>query len=71
MSSNKTAKSELERIFGKGCFFKRGNLEQKIEELGTIRTFKKFKEEKRFKGKKISKQITYHHLKHRTEGRSY
>ena len=31
MSSNKQAKKELERIYGKGCFFKK-RLEEELEE---------------------------------------
>ena len=66
--NNRSAKKELERIYGKGCFFERAHIAEKIEAMGGIRTFKIFVQEKKFKGKSISHQITYHHLKHRSEG---
>ena len=66
--NNRSAKKELERIYGKGCFFERAHIAEKIEAMGGIRTFKIFVQEKKFKGKPISHQITYHHLKHRSEG---
>lgn len=66
--SNRSAKKELERLYGKGCFFKRAHIEERIEAMGGIRTFKVFVQEKKFKGKPISHQITYHHLKHKSEG---
>ena len=67
-NSNRSAKKELERIYGKGCFFNRAKVAEQIEEMGGIKTFKVFVKEKRFKGKPISHQITYHHLKHKSEG---
>ena len=36
--------------------------------MGGIRTYKAFEKERRFKGVKISHQITYHHLQHQSEG---
>ena len=66
--NNRSAKKELERIYGKGCFFERAHIAERIEAMGGIRTFKIFVQEKKFKGKPISHQITYHHLKHRSEG---
>lgn len=36
--------------------------------MGGIKTFKVFVEEKRFRGKPISYQLTVHHLIHRSEG---
>lgn len=65
--NNRSARKELERLYGRGCFFKRAGIEEKIEKIGGIRTFKLFVKEKRFKGKPISHQITYHHLKHKSE----
>ena len=67
-NSNRSAKRELERIYGKGCFFNRAKVAEQIEAMGGIKTFKVFVQEKRFKGKPISHQITYHHLKHKSEG---
>ena len=59
--SKKAAKKELEQIYGKGCFFHRAHIAERIEEMGGIKTFKVFVKEKRFKGKSISHQITFHH----------
>lgn len=66
--SNRSAKKELERLYGKGCFFNRAHIAEQIEAMGGIKTFKIFVQEKRYKGKAISHQITYHHLKHKSEG---
>ena len=68
MSSNKTIRQELERICGKGCFFQRAHCAERIEAMGGIKTFKKFVRERKFKGKKISYQITFHHLQHTSDG---
>ena len=66
--SNRSARKELQRLCGKGCFFKRAGCEKKIEKLGYIKTFKTFLKKMKYSGKKISYQLTYHHLKHRSEG---
>lgn len=68
-NKNRSAKKELERLYGKGCFFDRARCAERIEAMGGIKTFKIFVQEKRFKGKPISHQITYHHLKHKSERR--
>lgn len=66
--SNRSARQELERLCGKGCFFKRAHCAERIEQMGGIKTFKVFVKERKFKGKKISYQMTFHHLKHKSEG---
>ena len=61
----------LASIFGSGCMFKKSHAEQFVEKLGTIKTYKKFKEEKHYKSKKtrcLENVMTLHHLKHRSEG---
>lgn len=68
MSKNRSAKKELERLYGKGCFFHRAHCAERIEAMGGIRTFKKFVQERKFKGLPISHQITFHHLKHKADG---
>lgn len=68
MSKNSTIKKLLMQRYGNGCFFEMARIAQRIEEMGGIRTYKKFLEEKRFKGQKISQQLTVHHLRHRSEG---
>lgn len=67
-NSNKNARRRLEQIYGKGCFFTRAEIAKRIEDMGGIRTYKTFIKEKHYKGHKISHQITYHHLRHRSEG---
>lgn len=67
-SKNKKMRKKLAQIYGKGCFFKRGKVAERIEAMGGIKTFKVFKEEKRFKGKRISYQLTLHHLRHVSNG---
>ena len=50
--------------------FKKAGIEQKIEQKKTIKTYKKFLEEKRYTGKKIKHYeeiMTMHHLRHRSE----
>jgi hypothetical protein len=48
--------------------FNKARIAERIEMMGGIRTYKSYVAEKRFKGKKISKQLTYHHLKHKSDG---
>ena len=67
MSSNKTIREELERLCGKGCFFKRAHIAERIEAMGGIKTYKVFISEKKFKRKK-KELMTLHHLKHKSEG---
>ena len=71
MSTNKSAKQELERVYGKGCMFKKAHIEEQIEALRTIQTYRRFLYETRYTGRKIhllENNLTYHHLKHRSEG---
>lgn len=71
MSTNKSAKQELERVYGKGCMFKKAHIEEQIEALRTIKTYRRFLYETRYTGRKIhllESNLTYHHLKHRSEG---
>lgn len=65
---NQKIKRKLKRIYGDGCFFNRAHIAERIEAIGGIKTFKVFVEERRFKGKAISYQLTVHHLRHRSEG---
>lgn len=71
MSSNKKARELLEKIYGKGCMFKRARIAERIEAMGGIKTYKKFLEEKHYTLKEIRRYeniMTYHHLKHREDG---
>lgn len=50
-------------------FLNKQELQKELKKCGGIKTYKKFLEEKRYKGKKLNfKQMTYHHLKHKSEG---
>lgn len=67
--SNREIRIALARVFGSGCMFKKSHAEQFIESLGTITTYKRFKEDKRYTSKKIKQlesMITLHHLVHRS-----
>lgn len=71
MSTNKQAREELERIYGKGCMFKKAKIEEQIMQLKTIKTYKRFIVETKYTGKKLRRleqNMTYHHLQHRSEG---
>jgi len=64
---NKSAKHRLEQIYGKKDMFVAADVETKLEIL-KIRSYRKFEKEQRFKGIPISQQLTFHHLRHRSEG---
>ena len=71
MADNKSARKELERIYGKGCMFDKARVAQRIEAIGGIRTYRKFVEEKHYTSKKLNKllnNMTFHHLKHSKDG---
>ena len=53
MSDNSKARQQLESIYGKGCMFKKARIEDQIEALKTIKTYKTFLRETRYTGKKI------------------
>ena len=65
--SNKRAKAALIEIYGDGCMFEKARIAERIEQMGGIRTYRSYVAEKRFKGKKIAKQLTYHHLVHKSD----
>ncbi|MBO7079699.1 MAG: hypothetical protein J6W64_07830, partial [Bacilli bacterium] len=64
---NKTAAQKLAQIYGKRDMFVAADVEAKLEIL-KIRSYKKFVKEQKFKGIPISNQLTFHHLRHRSEG---
>ena len=74
MSSNKGARKELERLYGKGCMFNKARIAEQIEARGGIRTYREFKEHVKFKKSKIiqmERTMTFHHLRHKSQnGRS-
>ena len=68
---NKSARQALERQFGKGCMFKAAKIEEQVEALRTIKTYKQFLKQTKYTGKKIrqlERNMTFHHLRHRSEG---
>lgn len=68
---NKTIRKQLEKEYGKGCMFEKAHCEEQIEKLRTIKTFKKYLQEKRYRTnqiKRLRKQMTLHHFIHRSEG---
>ena len=71
---NSKARRRLEKIYGKGCMFKKAHIEEQIEALQTkriIKSYKVFLKETKYTGKKIRQlegNMTYHHLRHRSEG---
>ena len=71
---NSKARRRLEKIYGKGCMFKKAHIEEQIEEKKkkrVIKSYKVFLKETRYTGKKIRQlegNMTYHHLRHRSEG---
>lgn len=71
MSSNAEGRRLLQMIYGKGCMFKKAHIEEQVEALRTIKTYKRFLRETKYTSKKVKKlesNITYHHLKHKSEG---
>lgn len=71
-NQNRSARIMLARIYGSGCMFKKSGAEKYIEKLGTIKTYKRYKEERRYTSKKIKaleSLMTYHHLVHKANRR--
>ena len=70
-NKNRSVRLALARIYGNGCMFLRSGAEQYIENLGNIRTYKKYKAGLKFKSKKMQIYediLTLHHLQHKAEG---
>ena len=68
---NQKVRLELEQLYGKGDMFDKAGIEQKVEQLRTIKTYRQYLEEKHYKRKFIShydKLMTVHHLKHKADG---
>lgn len=71
-NQNRSARIMLARIYGSGCMFKKSGAEKYIEKLGTIKTYKRYKEERRYTSKKmraLESLMTYHHLVHKANRR--
>lgn len=68
--SNKKAKNKLIEIYGAYCMFEKANVAERIAKIGGITTYSNYLKGKKFKGKNILKQLTYHHLQHKADGGS-
>lgn len=71
MGSNKRAREELERIYGKGSMFEKSHTADYVSTLPVIKGYKKFVEEKHFTTKdikKLTERMNYHHLEHKADG---
>ena len=69
--SNRSARIALARIYGSGCMFRKSKAENYIEKLGTIKTYKRYKQERHYTSKKIKaleSLMTFHHLVHKSQG---
>lgn len=74
MGKNSTVRNLLSMKYGKGCMFKRAKIAERLEKIGGIKTYKTFIKERRYTRKKIKKleeSITFHHLTHVSENRTY
>ena len=67
-NNNKKAKEELMKLYGKGCMFEKAQIAERIAKMGGIKTYASYLAGKKFKGKSIKKQLTYHHLQHKSDG---
>lgn len=70
-NKNRQIRLQLESIYGKGCMFQKAHIAQRIEEMGGIKTYKKYIQEHKYTLKKIKRleeTMTLHHIKHRSEG---
>ena len=74
MADNMTKRRQLEKIYGKGCMFKKAKIEEQIESLKPKRIIKSYimyLKEMKYTGKmirQVESNMTYHHLRHISEG---
>lgn len=73
MGENKIARECLEEIYGKKDMFKEARIEERLaKEKPKIKSYKQFKERKRYTAKTIQEKekiMNYHHLVHKSERR--
>ena len=68
---NQKVREELAKEYGNECMFKKSGIENKIERIKGIKTYKQFIEEKIYTLKFIEHYegiMTLHHLKHVKDG---
>lgn len=71
MKKNRSVRIALAQVYGSGCMFKKSGAEKYVEKLGTIKTYKEFKEERHYTSKKVrslENLLSLHHLIHKSEG---
>ena len=71
MASNRTTRLELERIYGEGSMYQKAKTDEYLSTLPRVKTYKKYLEEKHYTRKqrlRYEQTMTYHHLKHKSEG---
>lgn len=74
--SNKSARKDLESIYGKKDMFTEARIEEQIDELNKtrkrkIKTYREYKEQCRYtnsKRKSLEKMLSFHHLRHKQNG---
>lgn len=73
MSDNTRGRQQLEKIYGKGCMFKKAKVEEQLQNCKRkIKSYKRYVRETHYTLNKIrtlEQHMTYHHLKHRSERR--
>jgi hypothetical protein len=70
--NNRVIREALEKKYGKGCWFAKAHLAERLEQEGIgALSYKKFVERQHYTKKKLNKlekNMTLHHLKHQSEG---
>ena len=57
-NKNRQIRQQLTRLYGEGCFFERAHIAEKIEQMGGIKTYKTFLEEKK-EDESLIKNVDY------------
>jgi hypothetical protein len=68
---NRAVRENLERIYGKGCWFARAKLAERLEQVDGVLSYKKYVQKQHYSKKKLHKlnnNMTLHHLVHQSEG---
>lgn len=68
--NNKVVREELEKMYGKGCWFAKTKLAERLEKVDGVLSYKKFVEKQHYSRKRLNrleKTMSLHHLVHRSE----
>jgi hypothetical protein len=71
VSSNKSIRQQLEKIYGKDCMFQKARVAERLAQIEGVLTYHKFVEQQHYtqrKIQKLEKNMTLHHLQHVSEG---